>query len=175
MKTIKIGDKEYTLEFTFEAAECKGLVQSMFNVLSGAYILRNVAGAVGGTLSKEEENTTTFRCMIDGSSEMIADIPHICRIGFYAGLLENNEVSEDEAKELMKQYMKENKISFHGMYELLKQCMEDDGFFDLSGLTEMIQKMNEQMESSEEENVVEENAKAENKKVPKQKSQTSTK
>lgn len=175
MKTIKIGDKEYTLEFTFEAAECKGLVQSMFNVLSGAYILRNVGGAVGGTLSKEEENTTTFRCMIDGSSEMIADIPHICRIGFYAGLLENNEVSEDEAKELMKQYMKENKISFHGMYELLKQCMEDDGFFDLSGLTEMIQKMNEQMESSEEENVVEENAKAENKKVPKQKSQTSTK
>ena len=170
MKTIKIGDKEYTLEFTFEAAECKGLVQSMFNVLSGAYILRNAGGAVGGTLSKEEEDEAAFRCMVDGSSEMVADIPHICRIGFYAGLLENNEVSEDEAKELMKQYMKENKISFHGMYELLKQCMEDDGFFDLSGLTEMIQKMNEQMEGAEEED-----PKTENKETPKQKSQTSTK
>ena len=170
MKTIKIGDKEYTLEFTFEAAECKGLVQSMFNVLSGAYILRNAGGAVGGTLSKEEEDEAAFRCMVDGSSEMVADIPHICRIGFYAGLLENNEVSEDEAKELMKQYMKENKISFHGMYELLKQCMEDDGFFDLSGLTEMIQKMNEQMEGTEEES-----PKTEVKKTTKQKSQTSTK
>ena len=170
MKTIKIGDKEYTLEFTFEAAECRGLVQSMFNILSGAYILRNAGGAVGGDLSKEEENATAFRCMVDGSSEMVADIPHICRVGFYAGLLENNEVSEDEAKELMKQYMKENKISFHGMYELLKQCMEDDGFFDLSGLTEMIQKMGEQME-----NVEEENAETENPETPKQKSQTSTK
>lgn len=170
MKTIKIGDKEYTLEFTFEAAECKGLVQSMFNVLSGAYILRNVGGAVGGTLSKEEEDEAAFRCMVDGSSEMVADIPHICKTGFYAGLLENNEVSEGEAKELMKQYMKENKISFHGMYELLKQCMEDDGFFDLSGLTEMIQKMGEQME-----NVEEENAETENPETPKQKSQTSTK
>ena len=146
MKTIKIGDKEYTLEFTFEAAECRGLVQSMFNILSGAYILRNAGGAVAGDLSKEEENATAFRCMVDGSSEMVADIPHICRVGFYAGLLENNEVSEDEAKELMKQYMKENKISFHGMYELLKQCMEDDGFFDLSGLREMSESMNEEME-----------------------------
>ena len=170
MKTIKIGDKEYTLEFTFEAAECKGLVQSMFNILSGAYILRNAGGAVAGDLSKEEENATAFRCMVDGSSEMVADIPHICRVGFYAGLLENNEVSEDEAKELMKQYMKENKISFHGMYDLLKQCMEDDGFFDLSGMTEMIQKMNEQMEGAEEED-----QKTENKETPKQKSQTSTK
>ena len=170
MKTIKIGDKEYTLEFTFEAAECRGLVQSMFNILSGAYILRNAGGAVAGDLPKEEENATAFRCMVDGSSEMVADIPHICRVGFYAGLLENNEVSEDEAKELMKQYMKENKISFHGMYELLKQCMEDDGFFDLSGLTEMIQKMGEQMESAKEEN-----QETENQKTPKQKSQTSTK
>ena len=170
MKTTKIGDKEYTLEFTFEAAECKGLVQSMFNILSGAYILRNAGGAVAGDLSKEEENATAFRCMVDGSSEMVADIPHICRVGFYAGLLENNEVSDDEAKELMKQYMKENKISFHGMYELLKQCMEDDGFFDLSGLTEMIQKMGEQMENAEEEN-----AEMEDPETPKQKSQTSTK
>ena len=170
MKTIKIGDKEYTLEFTFEAAECKGLMKSMFNILSGAYILRNAGGAVAGDLSKEEENATAFRCMVDGSSEMVADIPHICRVGFYAGLLENNEVSEDEAKELMKQYMKENKISFHGMYELLKQCMEDDGFFVLSGLTEMIQKMGEQMENAEEEN-----AETEDPETPKQKSQTSTK
>ena len=64
MKTIKIGDKEYTLEFTFEAAECRGLVQSMFNVLSGAYILRNAGGAVGGTLSKEEEDIKRAKTQI---------------------------------------------------------------------------------------------------------------
>ena len=39
--------------------------------------------------------------------------------------------------------MKENKLSFKKMYEELRQCMEDDGFFELSGLTDMLNSMNE--------------------------------
>ena len=42
--------------------------------------------------------------------------------------------------------MKENKLSFKMLYEELRQCMEDDGFFDLSGLREMSESMNEEME-----------------------------
>ena len=135
MKTIKIGEKEYTLEFTFEAAEHKSLVQAMFNVMSGAYILKNGADA-----STENEAAAA---MINGVSEMVADVPHICRTAFYAGLLENNPVSEDEARALMRQYMKENKLSYNAVFEDMKKCMEEDGFFDLSGLTEMLQKMSE--------------------------------
>lgn len=135
MKTLKIGDKEYQMEFTFEAAEHKGLVQSMFELLSGAYFAKK--GLVSG-----DNKEATAVAMIDGASEMVADVPRICRIAFYAGLLEHNPVSEIEAKELMKQYMKENKLSFNKLFEDLKQFMEDDGFFDLSGLTDMIQKMN---------------------------------
>ena len=77
---------------------------------------------------------------------MIAELPHICVTAFYAGLLENNPVSQEEAKTLMKAYMKENKLSFKMLYEELRQCMEDDGFFDLSGLREMSESMNEEME-----------------------------
>lgn len=135
MAIIKIGEKEYNLEFTFAAAEHKSLVQSMFNVMSGAYIVKN---GMGG----ENSESNVAAAMIDGASEMVADIPRICRIAFYAGMLENNPVSEDEAKELMKQYMKENKLSFYRLFEDLKKYMEEDGFFDLSGLTEMLQKMN---------------------------------
>lgn len=135
MKTIKIGEKEYQMEFTFEAAECKGLVQSMFELQSGAYFAKK--GLVSG-----DNKEATALAMIDGASEMVADVPRICRIAFYAGLLEHNPVSEGEAKELMKQYMKENKLSFNKLFEDLKQFMEDDGFFNLSGLTDMIQKMN---------------------------------
>lgn len=135
MKTIKIGEKEYTLEFTFEAAEHKNLVQMMFNILSGAYIVRN---------GKKEEMVAA--AMINGVSEMVADIPHICRTAFYAGLLESNRVDEETAKELMKQYMKENKLSFNGLYEFLKGCMEEDGFFDLSGITEMVKQMNQSVQ-----------------------------
>lgn len=144
MKTIKIGEKEYQMEFTFEAAECKGLVQSMFELLSGAYFAKK-------GLASEGNKAATAAAMIDGTSEMVADVPHICRIAFYAGLLEHNPVSEGEAKELMKQYMKENKLSFNKLFEDLKQYMEDDGFFDLSGLTDMIQKMNAAAEEKAEE------------------------
>lgn len=135
MANIKIGEKEYNLEFTFAAAEHKGLVQSMFNIMSGAYIVTN--GANG-----DNDEVSAVAAMINGTAEMVADIPRICMIAFYAGMLENNPVGEDEAKELMKQYMKENKLSFYRLFEDLKQYMEDDGFFDLSGLTDMIQKMN---------------------------------
>lgn len=134
MKTIKIGDKEYILEFTYEAADCKDHVQNMFNVISGAYIVRRAG-------TEDVQESDAMRAVIDGSSEMVADIPRICRIGFYAGMLENHEVSMDEAKELMKQYMKENKLSFYRLFEDLKKWMEEDGFFDLSGLNEMIQSM----------------------------------
>lgn len=135
MKTIKIGEKEYTLEFTFEAAEHKNLVQMMFNVLSGAYIVRN---------GKSDEMIAS--AMINGVSEMVADIPHISRTAFFAGLQENNPVSEEEARTLMKQYMKENKLSFNGLYEFLKGCMEEDGFFDLSGIAVMVEQMSQSMQ-----------------------------
>jgi hypothetical protein len=46
----------------------------------------------------------------------------------------------------MKAYMKENKISYKKLFDDIKECMEDDGFFDLSGLTEMMEEMNNQME-----------------------------
>lgn len=138
MKNITINGQEYKIEFSFEAAEHKQTVQMMFNVLSGAYFFRN-----------GKDSDKVAMAMINGVSEMVADIPHIAKTAFYAALLENNPVSVQESSDLMKQYMKDNKLSFNGLYEELKQCMEDDGFFDLSGLTEMIQKMNENAEEQQ--------------------------
>lgn len=137
MKTIKIGEKEYTLEFSFEAAECKNVVQAMFNIVSGSYFIRN---------GLQKKNAAA--AMIDGTVEMVADMPAIARNAFYAGLLEHNPVREDEAKTLMKQYMRENGLSFAKLYEELKQCMENDGFFDLAGITEMVQQMNQSTEQA---------------------------
>lgn len=141
MKTIKIEKKEYQLEYTFEAAECRDLIQKMFYVLSGAYILKHTKMTETGE-AVDIEKESTVAAMVDGASEMVAEIPHICPIAFYAGLLEHNQVSEDEAKKLMKAYMKENKLSFSALYEELKSYMEEDGFFELSGLTDMLKKMN---------------------------------
>jgi hypothetical protein len=139
MKTITINNKEYTLEYTFEAAEHRDTVQKMFNIVSGAYIVKQ-AQTIGDDLTK------VASAMIDGTSEMVADIPSIVKTCFYSGLLENHKVTEEESYELMKNYMKENKINFKKLFDEIKQCMEDDGFFELSGLMDMVQEMNASVE-----------------------------
>ena len=139
MKNITVGDNEYILEFSFEAAEHKELVQKMFNIVSGAYLVRHS----GADISEE----TAENVVIEGVSEMVAEIPHICITAFYAGLLENNPMSKENAKKLMKEYMKENKLSYRSLFEDLKNCMADDGFFDLSGLTHMITELSQNIEA----------------------------
>ena len=143
MKTIKVNEKEYVLEFSFEAAERKEVVQDMYNILSGTYIIKNVS-------NRKSAKTTMF----NGIAEMIADVPKIARESFYAGLLENHKLSESEAKDIMKSYMKENKLTYNDLFEEIKVCMEDDGFFDLSGITKMIQILNQSLQEamSEKEN-----------------------
>ena len=137
MLNLKIGEKDYTLEYSFMAAEHKETVQKMFNVLSGAYLVKNAN--VSENLELEKENIAIV--MLEGTAEMVSEIPHIVKTAFYSGLLENHEVTEEEAYELQKQYMKENKIGYRKLFEDIKTCMEDDGFFDLSGLTEMMADM----------------------------------
>lgn len=143
MKNITVDGKEYTLEYSFMAAEHKDTVQKMFNVLSGAYLMKRASLADG-----ENEKEAMANAMIDGTGEMVADVPHIVKTAFYSGLLENHGVSEEEAYEIMKAYMKENKISFKKLFDDIKTCMEDDGFFDLSGLTDMLNEMGESMEKA---------------------------
>ena len=142
MKTITVNGTDYNLEYSFMAAEHKDTVQKMFDVVSGAYMLRK-AGAIE---ESEGNNEVVANAMIDGTGEMVADIPHIVKTAFYSGLLENHGVSEEEAYQIMKAYMKENKISFKKLFDDIKECMEEDGFFDLSGLTEMLEEMNKSFE-----------------------------
>ena len=110
MKTLTINGNEYKLEFTFEASEHKDTVQKMFKILSGAYLMRK--GVVIDDADEEKAKEAMINAMIDGSAEMVADVPHIVKSAFYAGLLEHNPKSEEEAYSLMKEYMKENKISY---------------------------------------------------------------
>ena len=140
MLNLKIGEKDYTLEYSFMAAEHNETVQKMFNVVSGAYLIKRA------NLTEENKEDMAV-AMIEGTGEMVADIPHIVKTAFYSGLLENHNVSQEEAYDLMKQYMKDNKISFRKLFDNIKECMEDDGFFDLSGLTEMMEEMNNSIEN----------------------------
>lgn len=73
-----------------------------------------------------------------------SEMPNTVLTAFYAGLLENNAVmNEKEAGKLLKQYFKEHAgdetATFPGFFNFIKECMEDDGFFKLSGLDKMIE------------------------------------
>lgn len=126
MKTIKIKDKEYKLEYSFEAACHKDLINMLFKIRAGVYFIG-------------DDNKNNLVNMFNGASEMVSDYPYICKLGFYAGLKENHEeITIEESNVLLKAYMKENGLSFKGMFEKINACMEEDGFFDLCGLTEII-------------------------------------
>ena len=144
MKILNINGTEYTLEYSFMAAEHKQTVQKMFNVVSGAYLIKRVDLTGESEKANKEE---IAEAMLGGTGEMVADIPHIVKTAFYSGLLENHDISEEDSYALMKQYMKENKISFKKLFDDIKECMEEDGFFDLSGLTEMLEEMNQSVET----------------------------
>lgn len=144
MKELTINGKDYKLEFSFEAVENRDFVSMMFRQVSGAAILDGA----------EDIENPTAKDMINGSINMVSDLPGVCALGFYAGMLENNPVDRDESKSLMKSYMKENKIGFYELYEELRECMENDGFFDLSGITKMLEKMQENQQEDQKEKAV---------------------
>lgn len=146
MRILTIGGKEYQIEFSFDAAEYKACVDKIFKVVSGGYIMKH--GITG-----EEKKAEMAEAMIDGTADMISDMASLSITCFYAGLLENTPVKDEKAaKQLFKQFVKENpdddRASFLGMYEFLKGCMEEDGFFKLTGLDKYLKDMSEAMEKA---------------------------
>lgn len=139
MKTLKIGDKEYILEFSFEAAKHRQLINKMFKMMSCSYL-----GRSGLTGAADETKADRAAALIDGVADMYSEMPDTAITAFYAGLMENNAVlNEAEARKLLKQYFKENSddesATFPGMFDLIKECMQDDGFFKLTGLDKMLE------------------------------------
>lgn len=146
MRILTIGGKEYKIEFSFDAAEYKACVDKVFKVVSGGYIMKR--GITG-----EEGKAEMAEAMMDGPADMISDMASLSITCFYAGLLENTPVKDEKAaKQLFKQFVKENpdddRASFLGMYEFLKGCMEEDGFFKLTGLDKYLKDMSEAMEKA---------------------------
>ena len=91
--------------------------------------------------------------MMDGTADMFSDMASLSITCLYAGLLENNPVEDEKAaRALFKQFVKENpddeRATFPGMYEFLKKCMEEDGFFKLTGLDKYLKDMSEAMEKA---------------------------
>ena len=146
MRLLTIGGNEYKVDFSFEAAEYKDCVDKVFKVVSGGYIMKR--GITG-----KEDKSEMATAMMDGTADMFSDMASLSITCLYAGLLENNPVEDEKAaRALFKQFVKENpddeRATFPGMYEFLKKCMEEDGFFKLTGLDKYLKDMSEAMEKA---------------------------
>lgn len=143
MMNINVNGKEYKVEFSFGAAECKEIVQKMFSVVNGSYLLAQTDKSVA-------------QASFDGLANMTADVPEICILAIYAGCIDNNPVTMDEAKELTRAYITEKRktdksYGYRTLFEEIKKAMEDDGFFELSGITAMLEEMANNVEEATQE------------------------
>lgn len=143
---ITVKGKEYTIEYTFEAAHNKKCVDVCWNYFSGAYMMK-------GTAIGELENSETAGkvATIDKLIDSMSDIPDMVITLLYAGLLEHHEdeiQSDKDARNLYKAFCKENPedvlASDFAMFEAIKTQMEEDGFFKRIGLESFLKQMTEQ-------------------------------
>lgn len=139
-KVLKIGGKDYKLEYGIEASLFDDCVKSVMNML---------VSASGGT-------DKSLREMVSGMSS----IPNTALNAFYAGLLQYHGNHPDgdgtvpdlgTAKKLAAQYMSEHKDdeqgNFYGLFSMCIEQMEEDGFFKLTGLETFMDNLNAAMDS----------------------------
>lgn len=137
---FKVGDKEYTLEYTFEAAENQKCVDAMTDIFGGAM------------MTKIDESKSEVLQIRDFLMTM-SDLPRMAMDMFYAGLLENHGEDGDgeimsrlDAKRLYKEFCKENPddvmaSSYYGLITVISEQMEKDGFFKRTGLADILESM----------------------------------
>jgi hypothetical protein len=135
MMIINVDNKEYTLRFGIKASMHKDLVNRMFKILTGAYVIRET--------EKVQETKSAIGGLLDGVADMVADIPETVMIAWQAGLEQYHPMDTSASYDLLEKYMVESGKNFANLYEDLKNAMEDDGFFELSGLKAMIDQMNQ--------------------------------
>lgn len=135
-KVLKIGDKEYKLEYSIEASLYDSCATNVMNTL---------VATSGGTEKSVRE-------MVSG----MANIPSAALTVFYAGLMQyHGNHSEGDgtvpnletAKKLLIQFISEHKDdengNFYGVFSMCLEQMEEDGFFKLTGLETILDSINQ--------------------------------
>lgn len=143
MLTLHVNGIDYTVEYTFEAAESE-VVNRAFDFFSGAYMLRALPDS---EISETEAKVN----MLNASINAMADASKFTVDFLFMGLLEHHGrfgdmtqdiLTRDDAKMMYKQFAKENQeseLALHsGLFEALKKQMEEDDFFKRIGVEAMM-------------------------------------
>lgn len=127
MKTIKIGGNDYKFEYTIEASlypECSKIIMDIF---------------VGYGKTQGYAETNNVDEMFNELVKSVSEIPQKALSLFHAGLLEHHDLSEEESKALLKDYIKESGKSFSDILNELMGIVGEDNFFELIGVDKMFE------------------------------------
>ena len=125
MRTLTVGNTDYTIEFSIEASLYKECTEKITGLFAGI---------------AEAQSTEDIKTLISS----MADIPQTTLHMLHAGLLEHQpNWNMANTKSVIKQYLTERKGQEDGNYyslmETLIADMADDGFFEMIGLDKMFQ------------------------------------
>lgn len=121
---ITINKTEYKFEFSIEASLHSDCVTSIADLFSKL---------------ETSESEDKLSSVIYG----IANIPYTALTLFHSGLMEHHpDITFDMAKSIAKAFLEERKGTedgnFYGLLNLCIKQMEEDGFFDLIGMTTLL-------------------------------------
>lgn len=139
-KIIRIGGNDYKMEFTIEASLYQDFVEKLSKYVLDFSSLMAEYDIQGKGIKSQKD-------LIKMSSEAVKSMfltqttqtPYLAMVGFYAGLMEHQHLSQEEGKKLYIQYLQEyNKKPAEVLAEIMEKVQEDN-FFQMIGLD--IQKM----------------------------------
>lgn len=146
MRRLTIGGKEYTFRFSIEASlynECTEAMMNMFLSFGEAQ------GAAESAVETVNDNIASAKAQVMSALRKaftsISNVPQTALTLFYAGLLEEHSDSvrsKNDAKKLLAQFISEvedekNK-NFYYVVNLMLDIMGEDHFFDLTGLSKLL-------------------------------------
>lgn len=150
MRRLTINGKEYTFKFSIEASlynECTEATMNMFISFGEAQ------GEASAAVEEENAKDQVMSAMRKTFSS-IANIPQTALTLFYAGLMECHGAAGDntvrsitDAKGVLADYLRESGSNFYDVMNMMLETMGEDHFFDLTGISEILKKMNPDGES----------------------------
>lgn len=148
-KILRIGEKEYKLEYTIEAAlydDCTAGLIEFFSKTFGAVEIEKISQNADED-SREKMAQAALKNGISGISNM----PSLAITVLYAGLLEHHGVgrngdgivrNKEDVKDIARKYFadhaEDGTDTFYDLFQICIEQMGEDGFFKRIGLEKMM-------------------------------------
>ena len=154
-KVIKIGGKDYKIEYTVEASLYDECTEKLIEFTGKVFSISDIENVTDGMTDAQAAEAR--KALIKNGISSITNIPSVATTLFYAGLLEyhgpegdRSVLSISDAKKLIKQYFEEHKEdgtdNFYDLLQILMEQIGEDGFFKRIGLIQIFEKMSESEE-----------------------------